>query len=130
MTLRVRLTLIYGGLLAVLFIGLGFGAQAIVRGHFEDESRLQLSAAAQEFKDGTIFDRQGNQWIPQWPPSQEFNPFKNPGLYLEVIDNSGSVTFRSPSLGLEAIPVPPGIKERVISSRVSEFGSTMLTGTP
>jgi two-component system OmpR family sensor kinase len=129
-TLRTRLTLVYGGLLALIFIGLGFGAQAGMSGHFRDEDHLLLVSTAQEFRDDVFFVGTPRVQLPVWPASKKFNPLHNPGLYVEVVGPAGQVMYRSESLGGATLPVSSSLAHEVVDTSRSIFGETTNGGLP
>lgn len=101
MSLRARLTLIYGGLLAVVLIGLGFGAQYFMAGRVADQTRSSLDSAAQYVNNNyrtTI--GLNNAALPKLPQQKPLS-----GLYLEIIYPPNVIGDRSPSLYPDKIPI-------------------------
>lgn len=100
MSLRARLTLIYGGLLALVFVVLGWGAQIVMQGRFADETRTALVSNAQRvyresISPGQTLQADGSGW--EFPVLPTENAVRTPGIYFEILDPAGAVAERSPA---------------------------------
>ena len=126
MSLRTRLTLIYGGLLALVFIGLGIGAETIMRTLFSDQANSSLTSAATNVINNYIgtYSLASKSFRYQLPQNQQ--PFQS--VYLELISPQGMVY--SQSANLETATIPPNMKDfsKALNSRQTSFQQTTFDG--
>lgn len=129
MTLRARLTLIYGGLLALVFVALGFGGRTIMQSSFANQTRLTLTSAAQYVNSNYTLLVAGHQrLVPLLPANPQKNPFKNPGLYFEIAGPKGQIISRSAGLKPATIRPNRRLLNQAIQHRRSSFGTVSLGG--
>jgi two-component system, OmpR family, sensor kinase len=109
-TLRARLTLLYGGLLLVVLVAIGFGAQLLLEGRFTDQTHSSLSTIATYVKNNyQLYDTHG-QLLPKLPRCGQKSSEKCPlkpftGYYLEIIQNGKVVETSFSTTGSGTIPL-------------------------
>lgn len=90
--------MIYGALLGVVFVGLAFGAEMVMRQRFNDQARASLTSAAAYVVNpshyGVVLIKGGSEFRYQLPP--KLQPFTD--VYLELIGPSGRPIDRSANL--------------------------------
>ncbi len=102
MTLRARLTLLYGGLLLVVLVVIGFGAQALLESRFTGQTQTNLITIAKYVRNNYhLVDRRGEilPTLPKLcrPDSSKSCPLKPfAGYYLEIVQN-GKVVETNPN---------------------------------
>jgi two-component system OmpR family sensor kinase len=102
MSLRLRLTFLYSGLLVVVLGGLGVGAYSLIQSKFADQTRADLIAQAQYVLNNYDLVATFTSVRPALP---RLNTFKTPGVYVELLGPGGNVVDRSPSLTGEKLPL-------------------------
>ena len=93
MTLRARLTFLYGALLLVVLVAIGFGAQLLLEGRFSAQTQSSLATIAKYVKNksqlvnshGELRPDLPKRCGPGSPKSCPLKPFT--GYYLEIVTN-------------------------------------------
>ena len=129
MSLRTRLTLIYGLLLALVFIGLGLGAEIVMQGRFSDQAKTSLtSAAAQVFNKASVSGIHNNrpctapsetECVARYQLPSAVEPFA--GVYLELISPDGTAYDRSANLKPSHLPFDAAAFTRAMNQRLTTF---------
>jgi signal transduction histidine kinase len=130
MSLRARLTLIYGGLLALVFVGLGYGAETVMQTLFSDQARSSVTSAATYVINhytcvscgGATSSKLYRYALPKNP-----QPFAN--VYLELVAPGAKVYDRSANLESTQLPVNMKDFNQALSKRQTSFEQTTFGGT-
>lgn len=123
MSLKARLTLIYGALLLVVFVALGFGAEIVMQGRFADETKSRLTSAANYVLN--------NYWITPIDAYAVYHlPAQSPftGIYVEVVNSDGKAVVGSPDSSGNNPPVDMRAVRRVLRSGVTTIEHQSMAG--
>ena len=94
MSLRARLTTIYGALLALVFFGVGIGAEIVMQGRFSEQTQAALvSSADYVFHHYGVTETPGRPIQYQLPAVPAFT-----AVYWELVGPDGHVLTRSTNL--------------------------------
>jgi two-component system OmpR family sensor kinase len=120
MSLRTRLTIIYGLLLAVVFIGLGLGAEILMQGRFSDQARSGILSAASKVQADYSVQRIAHSSMLRYQLPDIQQPFTN--VYLELVDPSGKPVDESPNLRPSFLPIDQkALNDALSRGRESSF---------
>jgi len=123
-SLRARLTLLYGGLLGALLLALGLGAQALMQGRFADETRSTLTSAAQwVYNNYTLETAVGGHLVVRLPAQ---HPFSTPDTYFEIVNGDGTVADQSLNLAPATLPLDRHALRQAYFHRHSTFEQVTL----
>ncbi|MGD0153106.1 MAG: HAMP domain-containing sensor histidine kinase [Thermacetogeniaceae bacterium] len=102
MSLRMRLTLYYTGVLALCLFLFGMGLYVVSNKYLEQQTDRMLVTTALHVSNTfrVISDPQQVQRI----VLPDVNVFSNPWVYLQVIDDQGQVITKSQNLGSQVLP--------------------------
>lgn len=102
MSLRMRLTLYYTGVLALCLFLFGFGLYSVSSRYMKQQTDRMLINTAMRVRGSfmVITDPQQVQRI----VLPNINVFSNPGAYLQVIDAQGQMVTKSQNLGVQTLP--------------------------
>jgi signal transduction histidine kinase len=129
MSLRARLTLIYGLLLLVVFVVLGFGAEIVMQGRFADQTHSRVTSEVNYvFNNYSVTQTSPISRHIKWhlPPQ---NPFA--GVYLELVDAGGSTLDTSANLTpADALKVDLKAVTNALNDRVDTTMQVRLLGQP
>jgi two-component system OmpR family sensor kinase len=101
MSLRMRLTLYYTGVLAACLFLVGFGLYNLSNNFMEQQfDRTLVSTARRVSSSFTVVNDPQNMHI----ILPNVNVFSDPWLYLQVIDAQGNVVTKSQNLGSQVLP--------------------------
>ncbi|HZT96274.1 MAG TPA: HAMP domain-containing sensor histidine kinase [Chloroflexota bacterium] len=126
MSLRGRLTLLYGGLLAVVLLALGVAANLLIQARFADQTRSALTSTAQYiYGHYRVVGTPQRALAPRLPAQQ---PFSSSGVYAEIVGYGGRVIDRWPGLTGQTIPLNSGAIEAAFVDGKSTLTSVSLHG--
>ena len=128
MSIRVRLTIWYVGVLAVLLVAfdllvysvLGFGLQAEAERTIQGRTQV-VATYIREENDPLFLLVSGLVKLPQ------VDVFSSPGVYVQIVWSDGSVVSRSENLGEQQLPINKESLDRVLRDDVTQ--ETVSIGT-
>src|SRR5579872_847881 len=126
MSLRTRLTLIYGLLLALIFVGVGLGAEIVMQGRFSDQIRNSLTSAANRVEANYALTPVEPERVFRYALPQTVQPFAD--VYMELVNSDGSPVDESNNLRPEVLPLDPSALRRAFSHRQTTLQQTQWKG--
>ncbi len=127
MSLRARLTLLYGLLLAAVLLVLGVGADLLLQQRFSNQTRSSLTSTAQYiYGHYQLIGTSQGELAPELPTQ----PFNDSTDYAEIIGYDLHVYDRWPTLAGHNLPLSSDAIEAALVKRKSTFATMTLDGQP